>query len=185
MKRIIGLLTGTAVAALLTGAAQAADLDYQSPAEASGFYIRGDIGYSFLEWDGPSDDGALTAGGGIGYRFNDFLRADIRYTYAGRFQASPWHKLETHSVLGNVYFDLPVDDWPFRPYVGAGLGWGKGICCNGADDEDGLAAAFMAGVTFALTDNLDLDIGYKFQDIFISGPNITEHQITAGFRYNF
>ncbi len=193
MKKTFGLIIGTAVAALVAGAAQAADLEYRSPADASGFYIRGDVGYSWLEWDGPMDDGNLTLGGGIGYRFNEFFRTDVRFTYAGGYKGDwvDWPantrlaNIKTYTVLANVYFDLPVEDWPFRPYVGAGLGWGHADCCRGGPEDDGLAMALMGGVTFALTDSVDLDLGYKYQRIFITGWDTEEHQITAGFRYNF
>ncbi len=36
-----------------------------------------------------------------------------------------------------------------------------------------------------LTDNIDLDVGYKFRDIMISGSDPQEHVVSAGVRFNF
>jgi opacity protein-like surface antigen len=36
-----------------------------------------------------------------------------------------------------------------------------------------------------LTDNVDIDVGYRFRDTMISGSDPQEHQISAGVRFNF
>ena len=184
MKMISKFFAGVAAAALMAGAASAADVDYDMAAAMSGLYVRGDIGASFLRWSGGKDDTALTFGAGLGYRFNDYLRADVRYSRAGKFKIGGGTDLTASSVLGNIYFDLPLQDWPLRPYLGAGLGFGWAKFSPGANDS-GLAAAFMAGVSFDITPNLAVDAGYRFHDIMVSGSDITDHQLLVGMRYQF
>lgn len=187
MKGLLTALTTAGLAASLAGAAMAADVydsNYAGQVAASGLYVRGDIGASLLRWDGGRDDEALSVGGGFGYRFNDVLRADVTYTYAGKYKIGGGTDLSASTLMGNVYFDLPLHDWPVRPYLGAGLGYGWATYSPGSDDS-GLAAAFMAGLSWNVSPNLVIDTGYRFRDIFVSGPNVTDHQLMVGLRYQF
>ena len=182
----ISLLAG-AMLASAGFAAQAADpvvpdvpaSDYQ----AMGFYLRGDIGWSFLDWSGGDDDDALVFGAGAGYRFYDNMRADLRFDWAGDYDVAPGADLSVSSVLGNLYFDF-ANDSSFTPYVGAGLGYGWTNASPG-NDKDGFAYALMAGVAVDLTDNIVLDAGYRFRDVMVSGSDPTEHQILGGLRFEF
>ena len=70
-----------------------------------GFYLRGDIGWSFLDWG--EDDNALTVGGGVGYQFNDYLRSDVRVDWSGDYDVGADADLNMTTVLGNLYFDFP------------------------------------------------------------------------------
>ena len=89
--KLLKLAFLSAVASLgFQGVARAAD-PYQPPPVVveeepvltqSGFYLRGDIGWSFLTWDGGKDDSAFTTGGGVGYKFNDNLRSDVRVDWS-------------------------------------------------------------------------------------------------------
>ncbi len=186
MKKVAAWASAALLATALAMPAMAADPDYDygMAAAASGLYVQVDLGASLLRWDGPRDDEAFTIGGGIGYRFNDVLRADVRYTYAGKYSIGGGTDLTASTLMGNIFFDLPVRDLPFRPYIGAGLGYGWANYSPGSDD-DGLAAAFMAGLNWQLPGSLTLDTGYRFRDIFVSGPNVTDHQFIVGLRYRF
>ncbi|KMO24435.1 porin, partial [Methylobacterium aquaticum] len=115
----------------------------------SGWYLRGD--YTASDFRHPKDDtlpgteGAKLVGfrlgntdgygGGIGYRFNSFLRADV--TIDGRTRSrfrdyssrtmfvegfnTEAGKLDVLTGLFNVYVDLGTW-WGFTPYIGAGVG---------------------------------------------------------------
>lgn len=179
-----GFILAGAMFALGT-AAQATDPE-TVPAEtyeAMGLYLRADAGWSFLEWAGGDDDSAFAAGGGVGYRFNDNLRADVRVDYAGEYDVAPGADMSVSSVLGNLYLDIPTDT-AFTPYVGAGVGYGWTSVDNG-NDNDGLAYGLMAGVGVDLTDNVAVDLGYRFRDVMTSGSDPTEHQILTGLRFEF
>ncbi|HLA02591.1 MAG TPA: porin family protein [Aestuariivirga sp.] len=169
-------------------AAHAADVDPAPPiaaeeSEAMGLYLRGDLGWSFLEWSGGSDDSAVSFGGGVGYQFNDNMRADVTVDWAGDYDVAPGADMSTTTVLGNLYFDW-ANDSAFTPYVGAGLGYGW-VDDTPTGDDSGIAYGLTAGVAMDLTDNIALDLGYRFRETIISGSDPMEHQIAAGVRFSF
>ena len=186
MKRFRNALLGAGLLAVATAPALAADY-YDSgttPTAATGLYLQLDVGGSLLRWDGPRDDEAFTIGGGLGYRFNPYMRADVLFNYAGKYDIGGGTDLSASSVTGNLYLDMPIEGLPFKPYLGAGLGYGWATRSPG-DDDGGLAVAFKAGLNWTLAPNLELDTGYRFRDIMVDGPNVTEHQFLVGLRYNF
>lgn len=186
MKLFRSALLASLAALPLAAVAQAADAapDYSTDNnEAMGLYLRGDLGWSFLEWTGGSDDDALSIGGGLGYQFNDNMRADVTLDWAGDYEVAPGADMSTTTVLGNLYFDLD-NSTAFTPYVGAGLGYGW-VDDTPTGDHNGLAYGLTAGVSMELTDKIDLDVGYRFRETVISGSDPLEHQISAGFRYSF
>jgi len=115
-------------------------------------------------------------GGGVGYKFNDHLRTDLRLDYAG--VGNDNH--DFGSVLGNVYFDIPTGS-VITPYVGAGIGYGWSD--DRGDDESGVAYALMAGVEVNITDNVSADVGYRFRQIIDSETYANEALV--GLRYGF
>ena len=179
------LLAGFAVLPF-AAAANAADVEPPPVAEendVTSFYLRGDLGWSFLEWSGGDDDSAFSLGGGVGYQFNENMRADVTADWSGEYNVAPGADMSTTTVLGNLYFDW-ANDSPFTPYVGAGIGYGW-VDDTPSGNDSGIAYGLAAGVSMGLTDNIDLDVGYRFRDIMISGPDPMEHQVSAGVRFNF
>ena len=87
------------------------------------------------------------------------------------------------TLTGNLYFDIPTD-MMVTPYLGAGAGYGWGSV-DGGKDKDGMAYALMAGAAIGITDNLDLDVGYRFRDVMANGKNPMEHQVMTGLRFKF
>lgn len=185
MKAFKILLLAGVVSAPLAVAAQAADLGDPAPveSEAMGLYLRGDAGVSFLEWSGGDDDMGMVFGGGIGYRYNDWMRADITVDWAGKYDVGAADKMSTTTVLGNLYYDF-ANESAFTPYVGAGVGYGW-VRNTPTGNDSGLAVGLTAGVAVDLTQNVALDVGYRFRDTFISGANPMEHQVAAGIRFSF
>jgi opacity protein-like surface antigen len=166
--------------------AQAADLAPEVTAAntaAMGLYLRGDVGMSFLQWSGGDDDSAVAFGGGIGYRYNDNLRTDLTLDYSGKYSIGAGADLSTTQLLGNLYYDF-ANDSAFTPYVGAGVGYGW-VNNSIGKDRSGLALGLAAGVAVDLTDNIALDVGYRFRDTMIKGSDPYEHQIMAGVRFSF
>jgi len=171
-----------ALAGAVAGQAQAADPTPDSYA-AMGFYLRGDMGWSFLEWSGR-DDNEFTVGGGIGYQINENLRTDLRIDWAGFYDTTPTaDDMSVTTALGNLYFDIPMDS-VITPYIGAGAGYGWGTI-DGAPDKDGFAFALMVGASFSLTDNIEIDAGYRYRQVMSSGSDPKEHQLLTGLRYKF
>jgi opacity protein-like surface antigen len=187
MKLFKTLLLAGVVALPLSVAARAADIAPDVPSEVEttqmGAYIRGDIGWSFLEWSGGADDNAFVAGGGVGYQFNDMFRADVTADFTGDYKIAPGAEISTTTVLGNAYLDFS-NDTMFTPYVGAGVGYGW-VNGSGVSDKDGLAVGLATGVAVDLTNNLAVDVGYRFRDIMVKGSDTMEHQATVGLRFKF
>jgi opacity protein-like surface antigen len=165
--------------------AQAADLapDEAAASEAMGLYLRGDAGMSFLNWSGGDDDNAFVVGGGIGYRYNDNMRADLTVDWTSDYNIGAGADLSTTTVLGNLYYDW-ANGSAFTPYVGAGVGYGW-VDIDPGKNRDGLALGLAAGVAVDLTQNIALDLGYRFHDTMIKGSDPMEHLVTAGVRFSF
>lgn len=142
-----------AAASILASGAQAADAPepFFAPPPAmvvqefaSGWYIRGDIGYRLNSFDGHSafradvfgaesiNDTAVFGFGG-GYKAGWF-RADVTIDYSGRAtykadivglpagnQPGLSTKIEMVTTLANAYADLGTW-WGITPYIGAGIG---------------------------------------------------------------
>ncbi|MGN6551261.1 MAG: outer membrane protein [Pararhizobium sp.] len=147
----IGLLLGvTAAGAADLYEPQPAPQPYAEPApaaDASGWYLRGDVGYTFNEsrggyyfpggayksFDSVDLDNAWSLGGGIGYQINRYLRTDFTadYSFDSGFKghsvcgagcySNDTANLHMLSLLANAYVDLGT--WyRVTPYVGAGIG---------------------------------------------------------------
>ena len=168
---------------LLGAAAIAADTGTAPPEQSDqgAIYLRGDVGWSFLDWDGPDDD-AVDVGVGAGVLWNDVLRSDVRLDWSGNYDTTV-SDLDATTLTGNTYIDIPLD-LTFTPYLGAGAGWGW-IDGDHGNDDSGFTWNLMAGATFSLTDSLALDAGYRFRDIMIDGDNFTDHTISAGALFKF
>jgi opacity protein-like surface antigen len=188
MKMLKVLMLAGAVAMPFAVSAQAADMDAGVPAAADpgmiGLYLRADLGWSFLEWDGGLDDQALVGSAGVGYKVNDNLRADLTLEKSGDYTVAAGSTLSTTAVMGNVYFDW-ANDTMFTPYVGVGAGYGWVDRTGAGVDDNGIALGLAAGVSADLTSNIAIDVGYRFRDIMISGPDTQEHQVLAGMRFSF
>ena len=165
----VGLLAGVAAPAI------AADYTPEAVVTASGMYLRGDAGWSWLSTD-EDDSSVLVLGGGLGYQFNDNLRTDLRVDWAGLGDDDS----SLTTVLGNVYFDIPLETI-VTPYIGAGVGYGW-VDSTG-NDEDGVAFALMAGLEVNLTEDLSADIGYRYRQIL--SEEVYGHQALVGLRYGF
>jgi opacity protein-like surface antigen len=183
--KIHKLVLAIAALSALTGAARAADPVDVPPDDyaAMGFYLRADVGWSFLDWSGGDDDDAITAGAGIGYQFTENLRTDLRVDWAGDYEVAPGADLGLTTVLGNLYFDIPTSTI-VTPYVGAGLGWGWASVSPGNDD-DGFAWALTAGAAVNLTEQFAIDTAYRLRGVGVDGPDTYEHQVTTGLRFKF
>ena len=180
------LLAGVVSLSFVVGA-QAADNNAYVPSETSsltGFYLRGDVGASYLTSPGPADVWAWTGSGGIGYQANDFLRMDVTGEWGSNYNVAPGATLSTTAVMGNVYYDWKNSS-PITPYVGAGLGYGWVNRAGLGVNDSGIALGLNAGVSMDMTTNLALDVGYHFRNINVAASDPVEHSVTAGLRFKF
>jgi opacity protein-like surface antigen len=183
MRRFGLAMIVAATALTMSQAAQAADPYVPAePEVVPSWYLRGDIGWSFLEWSGGDDDSAIALGAGIGYRFNENFRVDVRGDFAGDYDVGVTD-LDVWTILANGYFDIPTGTM-LTPYLGAGIGYGWVNASPGGDD-DGVAFALMGGASIDLSSTTAIDLGYRFRDVMISGSDTQEHQILGGIRFSF
>lgn len=205
------LLACGLMSAVASGAAEAADLPPSAPlpelrgsltadVEVSGFYLRGDIGFSNQNVERLSNSldalgtiekvnlgfaGSPLAGGGVGYRFNRWFRADVtgEYRSAAAFTGLERYRDASLSlgygtdeytaskrevaVLLNGYVDL--GSWyGLTPFLGAGVGAARITLDNFKDTNvvtQGLAYA-KAGSKTNLAWALHAGVGYEVSPSF-------------------
>jgi opacity protein-like surface antigen len=171
--RSVKFIIAAGAATLLSQAAFAADMAIAPPPQMyapppvvedfGGWYLRGDIGFSnqrvdrlnnVLDANNTSSVQTLnfnTAGIyglGVGYRVNNWFRADVtgeyrgnsqffgtdRITYPGGVGTDTYHATKNEwVVLANAYVDLGTW-WCITPFIGAGVG-GARVAVNGFTDQ--------------------------------------------------
>jgi opacity protein-like surface antigen len=187
LRRRIGATALAWMSGFMIDGAAAADFGAPMAPEPIGigdFYIRGDVGWSFLEWNGGPDDSAATIGAGIGVMWNEVLRSDVRLDWSGNYEMTVTN-LDATTLLGNTYIDIPLNlSFPLTPYAGLGLGWGW-LDGDGSGDGSGFTYSLMGGATFGLSEHWAIDTGYRFREIIREGADFTDHSVTAGALFKF
>lgn len=157
-------------------------------------------------------------GVGVGYKLNSFLRFDVTGDYLDPLETrtrttcpttctsrTAGSELWRYDGLLNGYLDLG-SWWGFTPYVGGGAGLAGthadmprrtvGTRTLGEENNEGVTFAWagMAGVSYAFTNHLMLDVGYRYLDLgratvvtrstsATTRQDITAHQARVGLRY--
>jgi OmpA-OmpF porin, OOP family len=190
--------TTLALAALVAGGA--------GTANAEGWYGRADVGYGIggeadvetapRPMDLKSD---MTQGVGLGYAFDSGLRFEGELSH--RFnQITPDVGVVTdgdiHAWAGmlNGYYDFNSGG-DVQPYLGVGVGVARlNGTANGPyafnDTDTRLAFQGMAGLAFSLSEQLSLDVGYRY---FVArnaefGARTVDYDaqsVNVGLRYQF
>ncbi|MGE9010098.1 outer membrane protein [Leptospira interrogans] len=218
MRSVKSLLAAGA-ASLLSSVTFAADMAIAPPPQYApppvvedfgGWYLRGDIGFSnqrverlnnVLDTVGSptsvqknSFGTAGIFGLGVGYKVNNWFRADITGEYRGNSQffgtdhltyAGPAYGVDTYNatksewvVLGNAYVDLGTW-WCVTPFIGAGVGGARVQIANFTDTNTptggvafgdttakwNFAWAAHAGVAYKVTPNFTVELAYRYLDM--------------------
>lgn len=177
------LLMGTALALVLPVAATAQSLP-------EGPYIGSQIGVSWLQdldlktatvTNKVNTKETIAAVLETGYQFGDGLRLGIEGGYSihqvdtiSANLGNPIGDVTTFTLMGVVQKEFDTGS-AFRPYVSAGLGWGWMDTDNVGPvftapnysnaAQDNFAYQLGVGVAYALTPDLDLTFGYRYQGI--------------------
>ncbi|WP_291868744.1 outer membrane beta-barrel protein [Bradyrhizobium sp.] len=217
--RSVKFLVAAGAASLLSSGAFAADMAIMPPPayapppiveDFGGWYLRGDIGFSNQRVDrlnnaldtvgAPSSVQRLSFntagifGLGVGYKVNNWFRADVTGEYRGNSQffgtdhltyAGPSFGVNTYHatksewvVLGNAYVDLGTW-WCVTPFIGAGVGGARVSIANFTDVNTptsgvafgdnvakwNLAWAVHAGVAYKVTPNFTVELAYRYLDM--------------------
>jgi opacity protein-like surface antigen len=219
MRSVI-FLAAAGAASLLTNVALAADLPVSPPPQYyapppvedfGGWYLRGDIGMSnqsvknldnalyytpgtSVEHKGLGFDSAGIYGVGLGYKFNNWLRADVTGEWRGKsnfhgtdivyFNGTP-SSTNVYSasksewlMLANVYADLGTW-WCITPFVGVGIGTSRNTISGFTDvgpqtasvafgdtaSKWNFAWALHAGLAYQVSPGLTVELAYRYVDL--------------------
>ena len=182
------------------------------------FYLRADVGASF------SQDPSVTQLGGVGFTNEKLkdralievgtgcqVTSNIRLeaTAGYRFRSSLTEEcgcldadIETYTGFINAFWDITYfRSTGFTPYVGAGAGIAHHRFTNvnlpagaGKGNSTDFAYNLTAGVSYDLTDNIKMDVAYRFVDLgvgvsegtaHIRADNLRAHEVKLGVRYHF
>jgi len=179
MKRFI--LTAILALVFITTSAHAAD---------KGMYVSGNLGFSLLSDSTASIPGIVTAqvsfdlgfrvGGALGYDFGAYrVEGEIAYrlndTDAGTVSGGPgpvFGEVSATSFMANGYYDFPLANAPWVPYLGFGVGF--------ANIDADITAPLLSPL--ALID--DSAIVFAWQIMAGFGYNISSTTtLTADYRY--
>jgi len=196
--------------------AEAEQLPEYVPSEAAkGWYVRGDVSYvasdpvhDFTLLGEGTKNNRFGGGLGVGYRFNDWVRADVTANFVasdsydfdnGAVSISADHEMWSGLLTG--YFDLGTFAG-FTPYVGAGAGilyshdeFSTNLAALALDDsQTEFALSLNAGFGYRISDRLTADIGYQFlsspstqyldTDTLSIDDGVKLHQIKVGLRFD-
>lgn len=106
--------------------------------------------------------GGSVAAGTIWNLENGDFRFELEYTKNADAKKKN-AKVKTQGVLFNVYYDFNLQNLPIKPYIGAGLGWGRSEWeGDGRVKDDSASAQIGAGASYHLNENVAFDLGYRY-----------------------
>lgn len=190
MKSIIKSVLGVSavLGTYMPGIAIAGDVENHDTSESC-LYIRGDVGLAASDaYKQPETEIGIAVAGGFGCQFTDMFRADITFDGAFGYEFDFRGKsadAKSYSIMANGYIDL-ANGSILTPYIGAGLGYGGSEVSGDSiqDSGTGFAWAAMGGIGVTLSENLILDVGYKYRRMEGSGY-WGDHLIRGGLRIGF
>jgi outer membrane immunogenic protein len=218
MTRISLFLAAGVSAIALASAAQAADLIIEEPSVPvvetydgswDGFYLGVFTGYAVGEATdedaaSPTDlDGAWIGGFNLGADFT--LTDGIVVGVVGDIAYLGLEGISTDDIAYDLFWGgslrgkLGFDGGAFLPYLTAGLAFGSAEvegsgAVTGVDSNTHIGWTAGAGVEFAVTEDVSLDLLYKYtdygtQDYTLSDGDhevgFTTHSVTAGLNWRF
>jgi opacity protein-like surface antigen len=191
----------------------------------SGWYLRSDIGLRWDSltnavaapgFTDPSDNSSgngVMFGLGAGFR-SKWIRGDLTVDYglAEKYQGTVvtandvTAKIQTDTALLNIYADLGT--WyRMTPYIGAGIGTARVTVSefestvsppfsgSPTHSQWNLAWAAMAGTAFAISRNLQIDLGYRYLNFgntkssdgggYMTFRNVAAQEVRLGLRWSF
>lgn len=131
----------------------------------NGYFVSGAVGYSFAKSGGGAIRGELE----LGYVENEIDSHTI--TGLDKFSgADAFGETSVFYGLANLYYDFHGFG-RVKPFVGAGIGFARvefddhGVTPTDVvldDGDTGFAYQLSAGANIAVTESVDLEIGYRF-----------------------
>jgi len=173
------------VAAMVLGAGRAEAQAVYDTSDSWGLSNAGVPPGPYLKVEGGHDwtdtnrfDNGWAYGGGVGYRFFPWFRADATFDYRGQMHDLDANDARFHSwaAMLNGYVDVNIPFLrPLVPYVGAGVGvaqnsvGGSTVTVGGTtvahitgSNKNQFAWQAMAGASYYVTPRVALDVSYRF-----------------------
>lgn len=184
-------------------------------------YMSGNVGVGFVEDYTIDDeefnergefsfDPGFTLSGAIGYEFLYGFRAELELGYqmsdmdklrvSGDFGSEAFSingDISALTVMANIFYDF-IPNQILSPFLGVGVGFANLDFdfseADISDDDTVFAYQLMAGIAYALNNNLRFDIQYRFFGTEkpsynfgfpISVDEYQTHNILFGMRYAF
>ena len=180
-------------------------------------YIEGKISENFMKNKFKGDDvnktfhdhfiqgGSIEVGAkidqfrvGLEGFYNDKAEDELSIGAPSIFMMKIPVEFKSKGVFLNGYWDIPVCEKlkKVKPYVGAGIGYSwldmsvqeMGMKSTAKDKDLGWNVGL--GVGYALNDNVDLTLGYRYEDLGKIKKDegkigFTNHKVSLGLRYTF
>jgi opacity protein-like surface antigen len=212
------------------GFAQAEEQELRVEDTESNWYIGISAGPQWRA-DAKDEKGETTfetgyaVNGFIGHRFNNFrVEGEVFYMVNNNDTTDPAGPqigeedssgdVDFYGFFANVYYDFPIKNTKFKPYLGGGLG-GHKVSINGlttatlrnlppefggpvvvyADSDWAFAYQLRVGSSYVLSQKTEVFLGYRYlngsklefnlSDGSSIHPDVEVHSLEAGFRVNF
>ena len=183
-------------------------------AQKCGFYVAPKVGYSSGDISGDHGSSWIDAnsagiGVAVGYDFNQNhdvpIRLDLEYFHRFDDTSSDNNAGATKSeadfgwqtVMANIYYDFHNSS-KFTPFINAGMGiaylsidsksHNSGHTSSESDSLTEFAWSGGAGVSYAITDSLAMDVSYRYIDVNVGGEDsgsLNSHEAIVGARFTF
>ncbi|MCL2335595.1 MAG: OmpA family protein [Endomicrobia bacterium] len=141
-----------------------------------------------------NDSTVFFGGAALGVQYKSLLRAEVEYGYRDRASYkddNTDYKFNMQSYMLNMYFDFPTK-FILKPYLSAGAGFADMKYDDGVGSAQNTIFAYGlgAGVSYPVTDNVNVDLGYRFLKaggMDVGGANLQNyaHDVYLGLRYTF
>ena len=134
------------------------------------------------------------------FGWNDDAKDSHNSSFKGPSTPTPYsykleNKLSVYSAMINVYYDIDTGT-NFTPYIGAGLGMAHlknkltvsassgsvSLALSDKEEENHFAWNLGLGMNYALTDNVSLDLGYRYTNY--GRIQKARHQSMAAYNSN-
>lgn len=175
----IAMLAAPALAADLPSKQTQVTTDRQLAAAVANdahWYVGANLGFNYLD-DVSVEDSQKTLGATVGYQYDRNFAAELAFT---QFFEKDGVGEDGQALAVNGLALVPTGT-AFTPYVLAGIGAGF----NGLGDNGDVQPIYNlgAGVRYAVTDAVDLDVRYTRIDAW-ENP-VTTDSVTAGLAFKF
>ena len=202
MNRFFLLLAAGVSAVAISSAVQAADLIIDQPAvgvvQASGnwdgVFVGAFVGHAGGQltdtFDGESTAGWLVgANVGVNFTLTDGIVAGVVGDIAWTNLINEFDDIGLNWT-GSLRGRLGFDGGAFMPYLTAGLAFGEGTFEGPDVTNTHVGWTVGAGIEFAVSDALSVDLLYRYTDLAPQAYAATEigfktHSITAGLNWSF